>query len=149
MGWLNTSILQNRTLCDFIHSHLPKVGGMLENSANDYLDYIEQNYPEEIVQSFGSLYDDVQLNCLKTRQFNSETINRILFKCHKKSMNYLINTDLRIDLSNTNYFGFSMLAQNNVNIPDRVLTPTVMRNITQMDNVNKYRFLLQTLEESN
>ena len=147
-GYIDNNLLKNQKLCDFMHDN-PRYYFLLNQTASDYLDYIEQNHPGEIPSVFASLDDGTQIHILKTKSFDNDTINTLLSRCRKRSMQYLLDNDSRVILDDIKYPIFDYLACNGTHIPERLMSDKVVQNISTIHDVNQYRFLIESLKDNN
>ena len=148
-GFVDNRVLKNRKLCEFVHSFFDGFSGLLKNTCNDYLDFLMEEHPQDIFPVFESLSPELQLDVLKTRKFDYDTINGLFRRCKKESLDYLLNNESRINLEELNYNGIIAIAEKDVYIPTRLLTPTILEHISTIHDVNQYRFLIEALSNSN
>ncbi len=149
-GFVDNDLLKNQELCELIHGTKGSdFSSLRSTNAVDYFKFLQREHPKAIYGVFSYLSDESQKSVLQEIEFGQDAIYNLLYACKPESAQYLIDTDTRLNLDNASYNFFESLSSKRVTMPPRLMTKKVINNISTMDDVNAYRFLVTGLSDDN
>lgn len=122
-----------------------------EAEATSFLQYLDRNYPNKVLDLFPRLSAKTQVELLKKLDFSLDRINNFLRTGRKESIEYILTSDLRIHtLSDFSFSELYTLATKKVSIPFPFLhQKSLVEKISSIGNVKDYRYLLNALSQAN
>ena len=144
------NIFENESFCKMVldNNMIGYAGSLNERAAVTFAEYVSEHNREKLTELFSVYYTKNQMAVLENIAFNSDEKITILKRSRKEVAEFLLNND-NIDLSKLTINDIEVLLQKEVTFPARGITPQFVNKISSIGDVNRYRFLINELEENN
>lgn len=146
---------QSDTFCEMVLLNWYGLGTLFhslnEKEATPFLQYLDRDYPNKVLDLFPKLSAKTQVEILKTIDFSLDRINRFLRAGRKEAIEYILTNDFRVHtLSDFSFQELYTLATKKVSIPFPFLhQKSFIEKISTIGNVKDYRYLINALSVSN
>ena len=145
------SILKNEEICEVIFKKLGTyyMYALGPNAGMDYIKFIADKHPEEIVQTFSNFPSETQQYLYDNYKFDISTLNECIYYCDKDVSERIMQERPEISLDNVTFTNIMRMTKNEVRIPQHLFTKKLLLKICQINDVNTYRNLIENLEKNN
>lgn len=110
--------------------------------------YVREHEKERWIELYRSLSDSIQNELYKASTLEKEEKIQALRASKTKTAEAILAEE-NIDLSTLRIGDFKTFADKKVQIPHNKMTPEVIKYLSTIGNVNTYRFLIESLKQSN
>ena len=143
------NICKNEDFCEMIVANdmTSCTYGLNGEAALSFFEYISQNYKDEVLSVYNSFCAETQINILESKNFEPEQKLYLLKNSSKKAAEFLLNRD-NLDLSELTVDNIEILFKIGVVIPEKNYTPQFINRIASIHDVNRYRLLINQIEEN-
>ncbi len=155
-SYVDTLFLQNEfneIILDNIEKLTYYFSSLSEKSVNSFIHYLLENKVSNstIKEFLFSVNEQAQVNAFMNFSFPIEIVQSALIRSRKKACEYILQHDLRMTsinfLNNNQLFSFF---KKRIAIPHLLLEEkSFLKRLTEMEDVQSYRFLLKELEKEN
>lgn len=143
------NILKDERLCEAIRKKCKtEFLNFSEKVALDYIKYLYKNSLYDLIDDFSRLTKEAQKYVLKNLEFSTECLNKILYCCEKETAEYIFDTYPGISIEDISETKMNILAKKNIIIPNFLITPKLIDRLSNINNVNSYRFLINNLKNN-
>lgn len=139
----------NETFCRMVldNDMIPYTGPLNKDAALSFYKYVCEHNADEIMDVFYNYYGSNQIEILQNTTFEPEIKLSILKSCRKEAAEFLLNRDT-LDLSELSVNDIERLLEKKIVIPEKNRTPQFLDKIASIHDVNRYRLLMNKLEEN-
>lgn len=113
-----------------------------------FSNYIHKHKKENWIELYKGLSDSVQSEIYKATSLAFDEKINVIKNSHKKTAETILSKG-NLDLSILSVSDFREFANKKIRIPQSKITSEVINKLATIGNVNAYRFLIESLKESN
>lgn len=144
------NFFENPKLCQMVldNNAIQYTYSLNNKSALSFARYVYENNREKILEVFARYDAENQIQMLNNMVFDFEEKRKMLYNCKKETAEFMLDK-YSIDLSELSIGIIENFAVLKVVIPNSKMTPKLIKKIANIGDVNRYRILMNYLEEEN
>lgn len=144
------NFFENEKLCQMVlnNNAIEYTYSLNHEAALSFAKYVYENDREKIIGVFSRYDTDNQIQILNNMVFNLDEKRILLNRCKKETAEFMLDK-YSLDLAEMRIETIENLAVLKVVIPASKMTPKLIKKIANIGDVNRYRILMNYLEEEN